>query len=308
MKLEFVKEFVFLARELNYSKTADLLFVSQSALSRHIDLLEEELGVKLLSRTTRTVKLTDAGEKVLEAFSEIWDCYEKLQSDLRRMTEDPDSTIVLSTSETLFASFFSDYYSRLNAKYPNLKIRFDNRQPGEAYLALAEGTIDLAIAYAFLSSGTYAKPNIGMVLLKDCTDACCIILNPKCSLCRKKEIKSSDLANLTLVLMEDEPSSPLKFNAPYNDYIVDVLRRNGVRVQHVKKVQSPLLLLGALDTNMFAIFPRSVSAMLNTYGMKVVELDKEQFPLPVALYYKKGENQVIDLVVNETQAINAKRP
>ncbi len=62
MELNYLKEFVVLADIKNYLQAADYLYISQSSLSRHIKLLEEELGVQLFTRNTRNISLSKFGE------------------------------------------------------------------------------------------------------------------------------------------------------------------------------------------------------------------------------------------------------
>ena len=61
MDLNYIREFVVLANTCNYMEAAEQLFISQSALSRHIKHLEEELGVSLFDRSTRSVTLNAFG-------------------------------------------------------------------------------------------------------------------------------------------------------------------------------------------------------------------------------------------------------
>ena len=62
MKFSIMREFVRLAAIRNYSKTAEELYMAQSALSRHMASLEEELNVKLIDRTRNSFELTPMGE------------------------------------------------------------------------------------------------------------------------------------------------------------------------------------------------------------------------------------------------------
>ena len=62
LKIKYLEEFVVLANCLNFSQTAQQLYMTQPVLSRHISALEQELGVKLFRRTTQSVALTQAGE------------------------------------------------------------------------------------------------------------------------------------------------------------------------------------------------------------------------------------------------------
>ena len=61
METSHIREFAMLAECLNFSETAERLFISQSSLSKHIRALERELGTELFIRTTRTIRLSEAG-------------------------------------------------------------------------------------------------------------------------------------------------------------------------------------------------------------------------------------------------------
>lgn len=63
--------FLTIANCLSFSKAAKQLFISQQALTRQIALLEEELGVKLFVRSTRSVRLTEAGKICRDEFTRI---------------------------------------------------------------------------------------------------------------------------------------------------------------------------------------------------------------------------------------------
>lgn len=71
METGTIKEFVTLAECLNFSEAASRLFISQSSLSKHIKALEHELGVALFDRTTRSIRLSGAGERYLPYAREI---------------------------------------------------------------------------------------------------------------------------------------------------------------------------------------------------------------------------------------------
>jgi DNA-binding transcriptional LysR family regulator len=66
MEIQHLKEFAVLAETQNYLEASELLFISQSTLSKHIKALEEELGAQVFDRTTRRVQLNDTGKTLLE--------------------------------------------------------------------------------------------------------------------------------------------------------------------------------------------------------------------------------------------------
>ena len=61
MKIQYFKEFLMLSSCLNFRQAAQKLFISQSALSRHMEILEGDLGTRLFKRTTQVVELTETG-------------------------------------------------------------------------------------------------------------------------------------------------------------------------------------------------------------------------------------------------------
>ena len=71
MDIQIIREFLDLAFTLNYSKTAERVFISQSALSKHIASLEKELGVQLFVRSKHSVRLTPIGATLKDKFQSV---------------------------------------------------------------------------------------------------------------------------------------------------------------------------------------------------------------------------------------------
>ena len=70
MRIEYMREFVAIHDEGNFSRAARSLFMTQPALSRHMQELERELGVRLIDRDRHSVSLTEAGAARVAAFRE----------------------------------------------------------------------------------------------------------------------------------------------------------------------------------------------------------------------------------------------
>src|SRR5437763_3277120 len=91
--------FLAVAREQSFTKAAAKLGMSQSALSQTIRQLEARLGVRLLTRTTRSVSPTEAGERLLRTFAPR---FEEIDAELRAVSElreKPAGTIRLTATE-----------------------------------------------------------------------------------------------------------------------------------------------------------------------------------------------------------------
>ena len=81
--LRRLQYFIQVARERNFTRAAERLHIAQPALSRHVRLLERELGVELLFRTTHEFELTEAGEFLLERGPELLTAADELWRSVR---------------------------------------------------------------------------------------------------------------------------------------------------------------------------------------------------------------------------------
>ena len=91
--------FIAVARERSFTKAAAKLQVSQSALSYTIRTLEERLGLRLLTRTTRSVSLTEAGDRLLRSIGPRFDEIESEISALSALRDKPAGTVRITTVE-----------------------------------------------------------------------------------------------------------------------------------------------------------------------------------------------------------------
>lgn len=92
-------DFLAVARERSFTKAAAKLGVSQSALSHTLRGLEERLGVRLLTRTTRSVAPTEAGERLLHSLGPRFEEIEAEVAALSELRSKPAGTVRITTGE-----------------------------------------------------------------------------------------------------------------------------------------------------------------------------------------------------------------
>jgi DNA-binding transcriptional LysR family regulator len=120
--LDQLVSFVAIARERSFTNAAAKLGVSQSALSHTIRELEERLGVRLLTRTTRSVSPTQAGERLLQTAGS---CIEEIEAELAAITqlrEKPAGTIRITATEYAADSILLPKLAKLLREYPDIKV------------------------------------------------------------------------------------------------------------------------------------------------------------------------------------------
>jgi DNA-binding transcriptional LysR family regulator len=114
--------FLAVAKERSFTRAAAKLGVSQSALSHTIRGLEERLGLRLLSRTTRSVAPTDAGERLVRT---IGPRFEEIDAELSALTElrdKPAGTIRITTGEHAAEAILWPALAGLLPRYPDIKV------------------------------------------------------------------------------------------------------------------------------------------------------------------------------------------
>jgi DNA-binding transcriptional LysR family regulator len=114
--------FLAVARERNFTRAAAKLGVSQSALSHAMRGLEARLGVRLLTRTTRSVAPTEAGERLLRAIGPRFDEIETELAGLSELRDKPAGTIRITIGEHAAESILWPALEKLLPHYPDVKV------------------------------------------------------------------------------------------------------------------------------------------------------------------------------------------
>ncbi|RVM09983.1 LysR family transcriptional regulator [Sinorhizobium meliloti] len=114
--------FIEVAREQSFTKAAATLGTSQSTLSHTIKQLEARLGVRLLTRTTRSVATTEAGERLLQSLAPRFEGIEADLADLVAFREKPSGTVRLTLSDHALQTTVWPKLSRVLSDNPDVKV------------------------------------------------------------------------------------------------------------------------------------------------------------------------------------------
>ena len=117
--------FVTVAREGSFTRAAGILGVTQSALSQAIRGLESRLQIRLLTRTTRSVSPTVAGERLLQAIGNRFDEIEAELDNLTQMRDKPAGTVRITCGDHVLRTTLLPKLSALLHEYPDINVEFD---------------------------------------------------------------------------------------------------------------------------------------------------------------------------------------
>lgn len=123
--LNNLRSFIVVARERSFTRAAAQLGVSQSALSHTIRGIEERLGIRLLTRTTRGVSPTEAGERLLSRLGPHYEGIEIELAALSDLREKPAGTVRITAHDHAANTILWPKLSKLLPEYPDLRIEIN---------------------------------------------------------------------------------------------------------------------------------------------------------------------------------------
>jgi len=145
MNLRQLSYFVCIAESGTFSAAADALHVAQSALSRHVKELEEELGGALLDRGSRGVTLSDSGKVLFERAKFILSQFEEAGSEVRAHNKELTGTVRLMAPSSIGQVLFEPLVDRFLGQFPKVRLELSEGLWNDAASRLRTGAVDLAI-------------------------------------------------------------------------------------------------------------------------------------------------------------------
>lgn len=148
MDFRALQYFVTVAQELNFTRAAEKLHMSQPPLSNQIRALEEELGATLFLRGKRRLQLTDAGELFLRRAVQILELSEKARMDLTSMGNELSGTIYIGMVEGRAPFLTARWIAGFREEYPLARYQLWNGSSDDVLDQLHRGLVDLAVIAA----------------------------------------------------------------------------------------------------------------------------------------------------------------
>ena len=143
--LRRLRYFLTVAEERNFTRAAERLHIAQPALSRQLRLLEEDLGVELMRRTTHTFELTDAGEYLLEHGPGLLDHAEALDHALRGFGAGDSGRVVVAYGTSAAYETAPRLLAAIGNELPGLEITTRVMSVSDILAGLGDGTVDVGV-------------------------------------------------------------------------------------------------------------------------------------------------------------------
>lgn len=251
VELRHLRYFVAVAAHGSFNRAAQILYLTQPALSRQVKDLEEELGVALLIRGKNTVTLTKAGERFYEEAREVL-----TRADLavqRIQNEARTEVLRIGYAPSVTADILPQALKKFHAVQPNVRIELADLSTEEMIRMAGKGQLDLVIA---LESSVTTVPGFEWTKLRRITLV--LVMPGDHSLAKLKQISPKRLQDLPLVGLAQE-SFP-----DYVPHVRDILKPFGINPRFVALERDGVSTMFAslAANNAVAILADSVIALM----------------------------------------------
>ncbi|WP_347049606.1 LysR family transcriptional regulator [Flavobacterium olei] len=145
MELRHLKYFLAVAEELNFTKAAEKLFISQPPLSRQIIELEDELQAKLFIRNNKKVELTEAGKYFEKEVKAIFQNLEQISTKTKKIAENVSGEFRIAYISSIYSSVISELIQYLKGQFPYVNFKLFEISTTKQIEALEKGKINLGI-------------------------------------------------------------------------------------------------------------------------------------------------------------------
>ncbi len=192
MKISDLELFTAVAKEKSFSKAAQRLYISQSAVTQHIKKIEMELGFALFERNTHFAALTEQGEIMLRTAQEMLKQYHKALAMCSR--NEAQTKLTVFYIGTASQRFLPEVLKQFHARFPTCSIASRRVRLAEAWEALEKGETNLLILPADMFSDSQ-----GWSFLPLYQDAFYCVMNENNPLAVREALDYKDLAGKTLL-------------------------------------------------------------------------------------------------------------
>jgi DNA-binding transcriptional LysR family regulator len=156
-----------LSRRGTIAAVADSLQFTPSTVSQQLSTLEHEVGVALLERGPRSVRLTEAGAALAARAGEILSELSAARADAQAVGGLDRGTLAIASFPSAGATLLTEALARLATEHPGLQARVIEAEPDEALTRLRDGTVDLALVYEYQPVPLAVEHDVALLHLVD---------------------------------------------------------------------------------------------------------------------------------------------
>ena len=277
MEIIHLVYFVEVARQENFTKASEVLYVSQSTISKLIKNLESELGVALFHRGPKKVKLTDAGALLYKKAEIILNTLNDIHEQLYALAGTPSGHLKIGIPP-MVQTLFSKVIAEFNSLYPQITLDLIEVGARKVESGIVDGTLDVGIVVLPV------KTDVELEIAPLLKDELKLILHPSHHLAGKTIMDMNELRNESFVLYRDDFA--------LREHILDKCKELGFMPKVVCETAQWDFMVDLVASKLaIAFLPEIVCAKLDPKLVKSIPMKNDIKPWHLALAWKNTKYQ-----------------
>ncbi|MGN4422673.1 LysR substrate-binding domain-containing protein [Bacillus cereus group sp. MYBK30-1] len=278
MDIRKMRYFITVAEELNFSRAAERLRMTQPPLSQEIRKLEEELGVQLFHRTKRMVELTSAGKIFLEGARQTLLQVDRIIKETQLADEGKIGHLIIGfvdSTETVI-----NILKKFRERFPKIQLILREMTTDQQIKALYEKQIHIG----FIRS----KQNNEILASEVCSEECL-------KLVLHQDHPLVSLPNISIKSLADEPFIlfPRHFGTNFYDLIISYFWEHGVSLNIVQEAIQMQTIVNLVAAGIgISVIPSSVESYKKS-GVMYKEIQENTPKINLYVGWRQGENSVV---------------
>lgn len=235
MDLKNIETFIYAAEQNSFTKAAEKLGYTQSAVSFQIKQLEQSLGVILFERVNHKIKLTSKGKEILELALKMM----ALSTDIKRTAStnnEISGCIRIAMADSLCNIIFGDSYYDFHIKYPHISLKIISASTEDMFRLANQNDVDLVFT---LDKHIYDS---NYIIASEHPISTHFVASSKNELCSKSNIPIDDLMAQPFILTEKGMS--------YRKILEEYLSRKSIEIEPYLEIGSTSLICHFVEQNM----------------------------------------------------------
>ena len=277
MELRHLRYFVTVVQERNFTRAAERLHIAQPPLSRQIQQLEEELGLVLIDRDSRPLKMTDAGRLLFEHATQVLERIEGIRTMMQRLkTAERPRFVIGFVASTIYAAL-PDLIRRFRAAAPGVDVSLVEVVSLDQIAALKDGRIDVGFGRI-----RFDDPAVRRDVLREERLVAALPLS-NTLLHQEGPLSLAQLAKEPLIIYPRQP------RPSYADQVISLFHDRGLEPQVVHEARELQTAVGLVAAEVgIAIVPTSVQR-LRRGDVVYRELDDPTITSPIIMSRRAGD-------------------
>jgi DNA-binding transcriptional LysR family regulator len=269
--------FLEVAKQKSFTGAAKTLHVSQPAISKTIQMLEDELGVVLFDRTSRHVQLTDYGAIVQIQVQKLVQTFHDIHTELNEVTHLEKGVIRIGIPPMVGEMFFPRIIGLFHQQYPNIKIKLFEAGSTKVEEGVEDGSLDVGVALLPIKANTFESYEFAKNPIR-------LIVDPGHRLAGRELVKFADLKDESFILYrQDFGLYPMIVNAcNLAGFEPDIICETS---------QWDFMARIVADGLGIALLPQRVCQELKISEVTVIALDSPQIYWHLALIWRQNAYQ-----------------